>query len=666
MSVLAQLRELNWDHGHVRVTMKTLSTGDRVYVKQFKKHATEGAGKPMPFAEYWPERENSLLTRLREANVEHAVRVEAVSRGENTISTYDAGISLNNLIQFSVQFADETKISPHPFFNITEFLKLLKGIIVALNEVHRANIIHADLNAGNICAKVEEDETGQYCYIDYSQIQLIDFAFSLSRDLRLTHILPIDTKKATYMAPLYRNALERDFQVAENRNWQGGCENVEREMHQYMDFYSLGVLADDLYDRGVRTSNGIRVSQLEEIINDLKKFFDAGKPGVSDQLQMLIKGRPEKRILSRIERLLARSGNVSMQSGRFRLASGTERAAGEHGQDTPSIAGKTAIKAGITPPRYGGQHDAQGKEGAGYTQSSQSKGSPSAPQEEGRPDTKKGLVLAVAVALALLIGGGGWFADQLDILPFLRKSGGPPPIEKVQSSVPPVKKNPDAPSVESLRRTLEAGTPWPNEFTELLRQHDQNSELAYELVRDYEKILNSEDKSSDANARQRQAWRILESLSGLDDVNGFSIPALDALLQYSYSTEQLSQKLQDMLKDPKRQAKEQRWPGYEQRLNLQADMGDARSSLLLGVIMAAQGKTVPAFHRLLEAAGSKDTVVQKAGLESLPNFLESVLQSQDKQSARDMLPELNELMRKGADPNWQIWLNRMKEAIGEK
>lgn len=672
-TILAQLRELDWDRQHVQVRFETLPSGAMVYVKQFKPQAKNGTG--ILFADYWPERENSLLTRLQEANAEHAVRVEAVSRAENTIRTYDAGISLANLLQFPVTFVQEPTISTHPFFSTTEFLKLLKGIIVALNEIHRSNIIHADLNAGNICVKVVEDDTEQCCHIDYSQIQLIDFAFSLCGNLPLQHILPIDTEKATYMAPLYREALQHDIDAAQANNWVGKCENIEKEMHPYMDFYSLGILAQDLYDKGVRPSKGIKAGDLEGIISSLLKFFDSGKPRLTDKLLICLRGLPEKRILVKIDQLLDKSGNKEMVSQKFRISLSHNPAGGRQG-DTPRIAGKTPI---ITPIKGAPPQD-QEKQVAGESQFPSPKNPASDPVQEQQQQassqkipqdqhplfrfTKKSFVFVGGVILALLGGGGIWLAYQSGQIPQI--FGDAPTAQQIAASPAPEVKKPETPSVDSLRRILESGAPWPADFAELLRQHGQNSELASDLVQSYGKILDDETKTKDANSRQRQAWRILESLSGLDGVGQFALLARQALEQYRSSTEQLSQNLQGMLKDPKRQAKEQSWPGYEQRLNLQADMGDARSSLFLGVIMAAQGKTAPAFHRLLDAAGSKDMVVQKAGLESLPNFLEAVLQSQDKQVVRNILPELKELIRKGADPNWQIWLNRMKEALGEE
>lgn len=648
MSILSQLRALDWDRQHVQVRFETLSTGAMVYVKQFKQQATDGSG--MPFAEYWPERENSLLTRLQDASAKHAVQVETVSRAENIIRTYDAGVSLSNLLRFPVTFAQEPTNSTHPFFSTTEFLKLLRGIIVALDEIHRVNIIHADLNAGNICVKVIEDETGQYCHIDYSRIQLIDFAFSLSRELPLKHILPIDTNKATYMAPLYLKALARDVQAARDRNWQGGCKNVEREMHPYMDFFSLGVLAQDLYDRGVRPSNGIRASELEKIVTDLSRFFGDGKPGLPDRFLMLFRGRPEERILSRIDKLLARAGDTGMESGKFQLAPGVVQATGEQGQNTPSIAGRTPIKTKITPPIAGRVQDIPLE--------------PIKRPRAGARPTKKNRITGGGVILALLIVGGAWVAYQSGATHVQLPEE--PPAKQTEPDTPPAEKQPEAPSVESLRRTLEAGAAWPGEFAELLRQHGQNQVLAGALVQVYGKVLDGEDKSNIARPSQRQAWKILASLSALEGGGQFTLLAGQTLDQYRNATEQLSQELRGIFRNPTLQGKEKRWLDYEWRLNLQADMGDTRSSLLLGVINAAQGKTVHAFRRLLEAAGSQNMTVQKAGRESLANFLETVVQSKEKQAVREMVSELRERVGKGDDPNWQMWLQRMNEVLDEK
>jgi hypothetical protein len=50
----------------------------------------------------------------------------------------------------------------------------------------------------------------------------------------------------------------------------------------------------------------------------------------------------------------------------------------------------------------------------------------------------------------------------------------------------------------------------------------------------------------------------------------------------------------------------------------------------------------------------------------LANFLETVVQSKEKQAVREMVSELRERVGKGDDPNWQMWLQRMNEVLDEK
>ncbi len=198
-----------------------------------------------------------------------------------------------------------------------------------------------------------------------------------------------------------------------------------------------------------------------------------------------------------------------------------------------------------------------------------------------------------------------------------------------------------------------------------LRVPMSDKELANILVQSYAKILGGDFRDQDAVTRHQAAWKNLEELGDASRFGQYSSIASMELDNYSARTEHLDKELRGLSKDPARQAKEKHWPEYQFRLTLRADRGDSTAASILGVILDSQGKTVPAFHMMLRAASGKDQAVrQQAGI-NLRNYLEKLMESENKQQARVLLPELKKMVGSGAGPDWQLWLARYYETLGE-
>ncbi|HEX9844224.1 MAG TPA: hypothetical protein VGC20_15810, partial [bacterium] len=140
------------DLAHVWVGREATDDGGYQYVKRWKKQG-------MPWAEYWPLREHSLLVRLAEGDIRHVVEVIGIDATVNEVRTRDAGISLDQL-ERRVQVKGESAAYPHPFFEITELLKLMRWTLVALEEIHGLGLVHCDLNAGNVCLPLTRADQG--------------------------------------------------------------------------------------------------------------------------------------------------------------------------------------------------------------------------------------------------------------------------------------------------------------------------------------------------------------------------------------------------------------------------------------------------------------------------------------------------------------------------
>lgn len=715
--ILSRLRQLGPDREHVRVNFETLRDGSLVYIKRFK--PIDDMGKGMPFAEYWPERENSLLTRLQEAEAQHVVRVDGVSRTQNEIRTYDAGISLCNLLQFAITFDDKRGTVAHPFFDVGELLKLLRGVMVALDEIHRLGVVHADLSAGNICVKVEED-ADDCCHIDYSQIRLIDFAFSLSRDLPLKYPPPIDTEnpKAGYMAPFYLEALRRDFLAAQANGRHGGSENVENVMDPCLDYYSLGILAQSLLEDGARSRKGISLAQVEDIICSLK-YVGSGKRKRLGYWVGRVGGLPGERILRRINQLLAKAGDDSMISPQFQISE-------EYHRDTlRGWRGSTPMKAEITPALTSLNARPEQGDAADIVISHQEKKEPSpvvardldvstarvpfyrdwVPTSSSLKKRPVYFALAIFLVLSGVMVFRPWFSSPI-VIPVESKGltvispenraalsvslkptanearktpvskKGPLPIVEVSAKKEITKKKPkkktfpepkvsSLPSVlsaDSICRMLDSGEVWPSGFRDLLRRQADNMTLAKDVVREYRETL-AKDYSSQSAPRQRKAWLVLGKLAGFHGGGQFAILAKQELDSYENRTKLLHKELQGLSPNPTLQAKEKRWPEYQFRLNLLADKGDAVAGGNLGVALGSQGKVVPAFPLLLKAANSKEKVLQKQGVYYLGKLMRDA--EKDPAMARALVPELQKIVKNNGEPNWQLWLARYYETLGE-
>lgn len=176
----------------------------------------------------WARHEHFLLSLLAGRGAQHAVIVSDLHVDQNHIElvTRDAGPELQRdwLSQPSPSFQSER-----------DLLSLTQHCLFALQEIHRMGIVHGDFKADNLCIPTQHERR----IPDLSRLQLIDFAFSLSRDYPLRFVLPIDPDRIDYLPNFYKKAIR---QAQANQN----PELIQKVCCAEIDLFSLGVMIEKI------------------------------------------------------------------------------------------------------------------------------------------------------------------------------------------------------------------------------------------------------------------------------------------------------------------------------------------------------------------------------------------------------------------------------------
>lgn len=193
---------------------------------------------------YWNERENWFLIKFKQEKIKHVVQAGSIVWNNadeyDFIETLDAGPSLFDWLRVQPKMRDGT-ITPHPLSDPRAFLQMFEAVVKALTEIHKCGVIHGDIREPNICIPFTcRSSDGLLIAPEWSQLKLIDFAFSICRNHQLKYPIPIEPIRSHY-SPAYCAALNLDFQL-------GFPRHVER-LDWRVDFYSLGQLCSRLIER---------------------------------------------------------------------------------------------------------------------------------------------------------------------------------------------------------------------------------------------------------------------------------------------------------------------------------------------------------------------------------------------------------------------------------
>ena len=292
------------DCAHVKV--ERLDTHPVLFSKVFKEFE-DRKGHKYDYR-YWAERENFFLREFLKKQSEFTHVVQArhlISENDaaKQVLTCDAGVTIANWLRVKARYADTATLS-HPFQRADMFLRLVRGCLVALKELHEHRIVHCDIKEDNICIpyaphhdRMNPAADGQKIHLGYEKLKLIDFAFSVAHAIPLTQILVIDPdERLAYQSGLLIAALQADR--------KSGSPNAVQQLDYRVDLFSLGYMAEKIAAAGLVAARGGAEGLVDEILGLVQrlKAFDAG-PAPS--------GLPHDGLLAGIDHLIARSAAPS-------------------------------------------------------------------------------------------------------------------------------------------------------------------------------------------------------------------------------------------------------------------------------------------------------------------------------------------------------------------
>lgn len=236
------------DFKHVRVTrIAPLDGRPCRYEKIFK---SDGLGN----AEYWTHRENAFLVDFAlNKRLKHVVRLVNLGLGGEdnktpvveSVVTKDAGITIEDWMRIQPRYSNGDSWRT-PFQHTGVFLQLLRACLVALREIHSHGIVHCDFNAENICIPYipYPYEGSGYVSLRFEQLQIIDFAFSVTTERPLEQPLPI-LPVAPYQSRLLKAALEADSSGLRRGSL------AAQGLDYRVDIFGLGFLAERILETGL-------------------------------------------------------------------------------------------------------------------------------------------------------------------------------------------------------------------------------------------------------------------------------------------------------------------------------------------------------------------------------------------------------------------------------
>jgi len=274
---------------HVEVFREAVAPGERRrYTKRFLETGDADFRQ-------WTQREWRILARL----IGHGVRCVpdvvqfdgGAKGGMRQVQTYDAGITVDQWATL-LPVTRDGMIRRHIFEDCAHWWALAHHCLVALDEIHRLQLVHLDIKADNICipydpAAFDPSMPEARLYPAFSRLALIDFAFSLVSREPLATALPLGWQKDyDYQSPRLLRALEA-----------GGAGELgpTQELDWRCDLYSLAAmlrryLPDDEWARSQGHAFGWTSKRYEDarsLIYRLRECHDGDVSSVAPHAELV-------------------------------------------------------------------------------------------------------------------------------------------------------------------------------------------------------------------------------------------------------------------------------------------------------------------------------------------------------------------------------------------
>ena len=291
------------DCAHVKV--ERLDTQPVLFSKVFKEFE-DRKGHKYDYR-YWAERENYFLREFlrHQGEFRHVVQARhLISENEaaKQVLTCDAGITIANWLRVKARYGDTATLS-HPFQRADVFLRLVRGCLVALKELHEHRIVHCDIKEDNICIPYGPKPAtgeGHQVTLEFEKLKLIDFAFSIAHSIPLTQVLVIDpAERLPYQSELLISALHADR--------KSGSPNAVQQLDYRADLFSLGYMAEKIAAAGLECpSRHDKAGLIADILTFVQKLKAYDSPVAAGPM-------PHDELIGRIDELLAAAGTTTAQ-----------------------------------------------------------------------------------------------------------------------------------------------------------------------------------------------------------------------------------------------------------------------------------------------------------------------------------------------------------------
>ena len=226
---------------HVEVFREAVAPGERRrYTKRFLNTQEGDFGQ-------WTEREWRILARLIGHGITCVPDVVQFDRGSvagtQLVQTYDAGVTVDQWATLLPVMRDGC-VYRHVFEDCAHWWALAHYCLLALNEIHRLELVHLDIKGDNVCvpyapASFDPHSSDLTLRPVFAQFALIDFAFALVSRESLTTPLPIGWQQEyDYQSPRLLNALESgrngDLQLTRELDWRCDMYSVAAMLKRYL------------------------------------------------------------------------------------------------------------------------------------------------------------------------------------------------------------------------------------------------------------------------------------------------------------------------------------------------------------------------------------------------------------------------------------------------
>lgn len=258
------------DSPHVRVRRLPPRSGIAESRASFEKTFAPSFG-------YWTERELSFFRMFGYHELKRVVQAQRIDlmasdepagKGAASVSTQDAGLTIEDWLAIRPRYGGN-QVLDHPFQSAYSFIQLTRSCLLSLQEIHTCGVIHCDLKGDNICLPYSPypyvPDIGTPVTMNFEQLRLIDFAFSIDRNKALREPLPV-AGSMSYQSVELRDALS----TSQREN----TTDALQELTPRVDLHSLGVMLKDIAETGIRAEGvheKLAFSQMLTVIDEVHR-----------------------------------------------------------------------------------------------------------------------------------------------------------------------------------------------------------------------------------------------------------------------------------------------------------------------------------------------------------------------------------------------------------